>query len=136
MYDRTGLSTKCTLIKTGFKNARTGTKAKFRPFVGALVNGLAVLRHIRCSQDEENSGQQMSPLKGGSGCGLSTKQEVKVEPGTSPAGVHAGLINGGQRHPSRYYILLSSCQINCLLLGVIWAKETEPCKESDTVGWI
>lgn len=51
-------------------------------------------------QDEENSGQQMSPLKGGSGCGLSTKQEVKVEPGASPAGVHAGLINGGQRHPS------------------------------------
>lgn len=51
-------------------------------------------------QDEENSGQQMSPLKGGSGCGLSTKQEVKLEPGTSPAGVHAGLINGGQRHPS------------------------------------
>ena len=37
MYDRTGLSTKCTLIKTGFKNARTGTKAKFRPFVDALV---------------------------------------------------------------------------------------------------
>ena len=36
MYDRTGLSTKCTLIKTGFKNARTGTKAKFRPFVDAL----------------------------------------------------------------------------------------------------
>ena len=38
MYDRTGLSTKCTLIKTGFKNARTGTKAKFRPFVDALVS--------------------------------------------------------------------------------------------------
>ena len=37
MYDRTGLSTKCTLIKNGFKNARTGTKAKFRPFVDALV---------------------------------------------------------------------------------------------------
>ncbi len=37
MYDRTGLSTKCTLIKTGFKNARTGTKAKFRPFVDALT---------------------------------------------------------------------------------------------------
>ena len=37
MYDRTGLSTKCTLIKTGFKNARTGTKAKFGPFVDALV---------------------------------------------------------------------------------------------------
>ena len=36
MYDRTGLSTKCTLIKSGFKNARTGTKAKFRPFVDAL----------------------------------------------------------------------------------------------------
>ena len=38
MYDRTGLSTKCTLIKTGFKNARTGTKAKFRPFVDALIS--------------------------------------------------------------------------------------------------
>ena len=36
MYDRTGLSTKCTLIKTGFKNVRTGMKAKFRPFVDAL----------------------------------------------------------------------------------------------------
>ena len=36
MYDRTGLSTKCTLIKTGFKNLRTGTEAKFRPFVDAL----------------------------------------------------------------------------------------------------
>ena len=36
MYDPTGLSTKCTLIKTSFKNARTGTKAKFRPFVDAL----------------------------------------------------------------------------------------------------
>ena len=37
MYDLTGLSTKCTLIKTGFKNLRTGTEAKFRPFVDALV---------------------------------------------------------------------------------------------------
>ena len=37
MYDPTGLSTKCTLIKTGFKNLRTGTKANFRPFVDALV---------------------------------------------------------------------------------------------------
>ena len=37
MYDRTGLSTKCTLLKTGFKNLRTGTEAKFRPFVDALV---------------------------------------------------------------------------------------------------
>ena len=37
MYDRTGLSTKCTLIKTGFKNLRTGTEAEFRPFVDALV---------------------------------------------------------------------------------------------------
>ena len=37
MYDRTGLSTKCTYpYKNGFKNARTGTKAKFRPFVDAL----------------------------------------------------------------------------------------------------
>ena len=36
MYDRTGLSTKCTLIKTGFKNLRTGTEAKFIPFVDAL----------------------------------------------------------------------------------------------------
>ena len=35
MYDRTGLSTKCTLIKIGFKNLRTGTEAKFRPFVDA-----------------------------------------------------------------------------------------------------
>ena len=36
---RTGLSTKCTLIKlkTGVKNARTDTKAKFRPFVDALL---------------------------------------------------------------------------------------------------
>ena len=38
MYDRTGLSTKYTLIKIGFKNARTGTKAKFRPFVDALFS--------------------------------------------------------------------------------------------------
>ena len=37
MYDRNGLSTKCTLIKTSFKNFRTGTEAKFRPFVDALV---------------------------------------------------------------------------------------------------
>ena len=37
MYDRTGLSTKCTLIKTGLKNLRTGTEAKFRPFVDALL---------------------------------------------------------------------------------------------------
>ena len=37
MYDRTGLSTKCTLMKTGFKNLRTGTVAKFRPFVDALM---------------------------------------------------------------------------------------------------
>ena len=29
MYDRTGLSMKCTLIKTGFKNLRTGMEAKF-----------------------------------------------------------------------------------------------------------
>ena len=36
MYDRTGLSTKCTLIKHGFKNLRTGTEAKFRPSVDAL----------------------------------------------------------------------------------------------------
>ena len=36
MYDRAGLSTKCTLIKTGFKNLRAGTEAKFRPFVDAL----------------------------------------------------------------------------------------------------
>ena len=47
MYDRTGLSTKCTLIKTGFKNARTGTKAKFRPFVDALIksNSNATIAH-------------------------------------------------------------------------------------------
>ena len=37
MYDRAGLSTKCTLIKTGFKNLRAGTEAKFRPFVDALA---------------------------------------------------------------------------------------------------
>ena len=37
MYDRTGLSTKCTLVKTGFKNLPTGTEAKFRPFVDALI---------------------------------------------------------------------------------------------------
>ena len=37
IYDHTGLSTKCTLIKTSFKKARTGTMAKFRPFVDALV---------------------------------------------------------------------------------------------------
>ena len=36
MYDRTGLSTKRTLMKTGFKNLRTGSKANFRPFVDAL----------------------------------------------------------------------------------------------------
>ena len=35
MYDRTGLSTKCTVIKTGFKNFRTGTEVKSRPFVDA-----------------------------------------------------------------------------------------------------
>ena len=37
MYDCTGLSTKCTVIKTGFKNFRTGTEAKFRPSVDALI---------------------------------------------------------------------------------------------------
>ena len=42
MYDRTGLSTKCTLIKTGLKNLRTGTEAKFRPFVDALILTFAV----------------------------------------------------------------------------------------------
>ena len=36
LNDCTGLSTKCTLIKTGFKNLRTGTEAKFRPFVDSL----------------------------------------------------------------------------------------------------
>ena len=45
MYDRTGLSTKCTLIKTGFKNARTGTKAKFRPFVDALADTVCFACH-------------------------------------------------------------------------------------------
>ena len=39
MYDRTGIGPKCTLIKTGFKNLRTGTEAKFRPFVDALLLG-------------------------------------------------------------------------------------------------
>ena len=43
MYDCTGLSRKCTLIKTGFKNLRTGTKANFRPFVDALGNIMAYL---------------------------------------------------------------------------------------------
>ena len=38
MYDRTGLSTKCTLIKTGFKNLHTGTEAKVQPFVDALIH--------------------------------------------------------------------------------------------------
>ena len=37
MYDQTGLSTKCTLMKTSFKNLCTGTEAKFRPFVDALL---------------------------------------------------------------------------------------------------
>ena len=37
MYDCTGLSTKCTLIKTGFKSLRTGTDAKIRSFVDALL---------------------------------------------------------------------------------------------------
>ena len=36
VYDRTGWSMKCTLIKTSFKNLRAGTEAKFRPFVDAL----------------------------------------------------------------------------------------------------
>ena len=35
MYDRTGLSTKF-ILKNGFKNLRTGTEAKFRPFIDAL----------------------------------------------------------------------------------------------------
>ena len=42
MYNRTGLSTKCTLIKIGFKNLRTGTEAKFRPFVDALTKIIAI----------------------------------------------------------------------------------------------
>ena len=42
MYDRAGLRTKCALIKTGFKNLRAGTEAKFRPFVDALVVGVRV----------------------------------------------------------------------------------------------
>ena len=37
MYDRAGLSTKCTLIKIGFKNLRTSTEAKIRPFVDTLM---------------------------------------------------------------------------------------------------
>ena len=37
MYDRTGLSTKCTLIKPGLKKLCTGMKAKVRPFVDALL---------------------------------------------------------------------------------------------------
>ena len=43
MFDRAGLSTKCTLIKTGLKNLRAGTEAKFRPFVDALVLGMCYL---------------------------------------------------------------------------------------------
>ena len=43
MFDRTGLSTKCTLIETGFKNLRTGTEAKFQPFVDSLVQGVCML---------------------------------------------------------------------------------------------
>ena len=35
MYDLTGLSRKCTLIK----NLRSGTEAKFRPFDEALLFG-------------------------------------------------------------------------------------------------
>ena len=41
--DRTGLSTKCALIKIGFKNLRTGTEAKFRPFVDALEDVLSFI---------------------------------------------------------------------------------------------
>ena len=44
MYDRTGLSTKCTLIKTGFINLRTGTEAKIRPFVDALLVELSIFK--------------------------------------------------------------------------------------------
>ena len=47
MYDRTGLITKSTLIKTGFKNLRTGTKAKFRPFVDAVVPNQKNFKHRR-----------------------------------------------------------------------------------------
>ena len=36
MYDRTGLSTKF-ILKDGFKNLRTGTEAKFRPFVDDVL---------------------------------------------------------------------------------------------------
>ena len=36
LHHRTGLSTIRTLIKTGSKILRTGTEAKFRPFVDAL----------------------------------------------------------------------------------------------------
>ena len=46
MYDRTGMSTKCTLMKTGFENLRTGTEAKFRPFLDALC----LLDWITCYQ--------------------------------------------------------------------------------------
>ena len=37
VYDRTGESTIRTLLKTGYKNLRTGTEAKFRPFLEALT---------------------------------------------------------------------------------------------------
>ena len=37
LYHRTGLSTICTLVKTGSKILRTGKEAKFRPFVDALL---------------------------------------------------------------------------------------------------
>ena len=43
MYDRTGLSTKCTLMKTGFENLRTRTEAKIWPFVDALALWLPFL---------------------------------------------------------------------------------------------
>ena len=46
MYDRTGLNTKCALMKTSFKNHRTGTKANFRPFVDALCYSV-IGRHNR-----------------------------------------------------------------------------------------
>ena len=60
MYDRTGLSTKCTLIKTGFKNLRTGMEAKFRPFVDALtqVQTKVLLERydFKCKRDQRKKG--------------------------------------------------------------------------------
>ena len=60
MYYRTGLSTKCTRIKNGFKNLRTGTETKIRPFVDALKLILENVsksdEHIRITGKSQFSG--------------------------------------------------------------------------------